>query len=54
MNLKETGREGVNWIDMAQVMDRDGFLQNAAMKCAEFLDKLSYCQLSKKGCVPWS
>jgi len=54
MDIKETGCEGVNWIHMAQDMDQDGFIQNSAMKCGEFFDKLSDCQLPKKDCAPWS
>jgi hypothetical protein len=50
MDLKETWCEVVNWIQMAQ----DGFIQNSAMKCGEFLDKLSDCQLPKKDCAPQS
>jgi hypothetical protein len=42
------GCEGVSLIQMAQ----DGFIQNSAMKCGEFLDKLSDCQLPKKDCAP--
>jgi hypothetical protein len=47
MDLKETGCDGVNWIQMAQ----NGFIQNSATKCGEFLDKLSDCQLPKD-CAP--
>ena len=43
----------MNWINMAQDTDQDGFIQNSAMKCGEFLDKLSDCQLPKKDCAPW-
>jgi hypothetical protein len=46
--------EGVHWIHRAQDTNQDGFIQNSAMKCGEFLDKLSDCQLVKKGCAPWS
>jgi len=45
--------EGMNWINMAQDTDQDGFIQNSAMKCGEFFDKLSDCQLPKKDCAPW-
>jgi hypothetical protein len=54
VDLQETGWEGVKWMHMAQDMEQDGFLQNAAMECEEFLDKLSDCQLPKKDCAPWS
>jgi hypothetical protein len=46
MDLQEVGREGMDWIDLAQDTDRWLALVNAVMnlqgsiKCREFLDYL--------------
>jgi hypothetical protein len=52
--------EGMEWIDLAQNMDRWRVLVNAVMnlrgsiKCGEFLDWLRNGQLLKKDCAAWS
>jgi hypothetical protein len=58
MDLRETGWDGVDWIDMAQDRDQWRALVNTVMnlrgsiKCWEFLEWLHNWQLLKKASAP--
>jgi hypothetical protein len=60
MDLKGTGCEGIDWVQMAK--DRDqvaGCCEHVnkplvSMKGKKFLDQLNDCQLLKKDCYPWN
>jgi hypothetical protein len=52
IDLRETGWDGMDWIDMAQDRDQWRVLVNAVMKCWEVLEWLHNWQLLKKGSAP--
>jgi len=59
MDPKETGWEGMYWIDLAQDRDKLRAVMNIVMtfqvvKCREFHECLINHQLIKNGCAPWS
>jgi hypothetical protein len=47
--IRETVCDDVHWIHMVQNRDRWWAVVNMAMKCGEYLDKLSDCHLLKDG-----